>query len=165
MITLWLLCDYIPLILFCFIKNIIENILYKVLIKILCEYLENHPQADYLKNNWILLPQICAYWACSSIFWNVFYSINALLKLLSEHCGNISHNYTANDFQYVSTCKIFMRFHDVDTVTDVTKTLLKRFRQWYKKYFWMVSLNFRKICFQNFRNIFLHFQFHKKIFP
>ena len=32
-ITLWLLCDYIPLRLFCFIKNIFENILYKVLYK------------------------------------------------------------------------------------------------------------------------------------
>ena len=32
-ITLWLICDYIPLILFCFIKNIFEHILYKVLYK------------------------------------------------------------------------------------------------------------------------------------
>ena len=47
-ITLWLPFDYIPLILFCFIKNIFENISYKVLYKNTLWILRKSSSSGYL---------------------------------------------------------------------------------------------------------------------
>ena len=60
MITLWLLCDYFTLILFCFIKNIFENILYKVTYKNTLWILKESSSSghsDYLKNSFT--PDCC----------------------------------------------------------------------------------------------------------
>ena len=59
-----------------------------------------------------------------------------------------------------------MRFHDVSTVLKRSKIFAKTFQPMIQKYFLKGFLiTFREIFLQGFGNIFLHFQFHKKIFP
>ena len=62
----------------CFIKNIFENNYTKYSIRILCEYLENHPQADiryYVKNS--LTPDFCLLG---------YFQPNSPLQLYTDHC-------------------------------------------------------------------------------
>ena len=99
-ITSWLLCDYIPLILFCFIKNIFENILYKVLYKNTLWILRKSSwsgHSDYLKNSFT--PDFCLLGTYRG------YSLNTLLISFNE----VAHLQILSDFWFSGLifCKEF----------------------------------------------------------